>query len=403
MAQAKHLIIALSLAGNLVLATVAVRGLLNPTKASAPKSFSAPESDGAAHELNSDTWRHLVEDKEADFVSRLRAEGFPPETIVSLVRSRITEKFKERLRALGAKDDQVPYWRTEPWSYNFNPETRAERRAIYRQIAEETRRLVGAEMDAAESDYARGERIRSYGSISHEKVEAIQAIQRDYNELASNVREGAKGITLPEDREKLNYLEKEKRADLVQLLSAEELAEYDKRNSPAASAIRNKLRYFDASEEEFTKLYQLQREFDERYGRDNLSGKEADRRRDAERELTQQFEAALGPERFAEFQITSDGNFYNTRSFLNSFGIPVENTRALVAMQRDLSQQAAAIRASTSLSREEQSRELAKLEQEAKTKVGALIGNDRIEKYKEYAAGSWMTKLSPAAKAQVER
>lgn len=394
MTRGTKLILALSLFANLGLGYAYLRPH-SPASASSSENATTHQTPPPAAD-----WQSLSDATATDdpaFIAKLRAEGFPPHIIAALTRSRITAKYKTRLRELENQASQTAYWRTEPWMTDVSPEARAERRAIYWKIEDESRQLLGQDFESTESDYSRGERIRSFGPIPSAKVAAIRLLQRDYSELTSQVRESMKGVALTEDREKLSYLEKEKRADLIQLLTPDELFEYDKRNSPSASEIKGKLRYFEATEDDFLKLYQLQKAFDEKYGRDNLSGAQEDRRRNAEKELKAQFESALGSERYADYLIFTDGNYSNARYFASENNVPVETAKSLVATQRDFKQRAETIRNNTALAQDQKNRELTALLTEAETKITALVGTDNVAKYKRNA-GAWMEKLSPSAK-----
>ena len=397
----KSAIILFSLIVNIALAVAVVQ---RQRAAGSTLTLPATQPPPKANDIvaTSKAWAHLTQSKEdIDFVAGLRSSGFPVNIIRTLVQLRLRERFAEQLLALEKKDNEIPYWRTEPWAYDFNPETRAKRRAIEREIADQVKSLLGA--DALESDYARGERIRSFGNIPRAKIEAVQAIQKDYSELTGQIREASKGVVLADDREKLAYLEKERRADLVQLLTPDELAEYDKRNSPAAGTVRNRLRYFDASEEEFLKLYQLQRDFDEHFGNNNLSGAQADRRNAALPELSAQIEGTLGQQRYAEYQIVTDGNYYNTRSFATSVNIPADTAKDLVRLQRDLIRQAETIRSDNSLTTEQRSAQLTSLEGSAQEKLSVTMGADNLAYYRKVSAGQWLTKLSPSQKKTTPR
>jgi hypothetical protein len=310
---------------------------------------------------------------------------------------RIRARYESRFHELEAKKSQTPYWRSGAW-YNFDDDvtTRSERRALEREIQDTVRKLLGDDTGSLHA-YERDRRSRSYGSLPPAKITEVEAIDRDYRELTAQVRENAKGFTLTENREKLAFLEKEKRADLAAVLSPEELEEYDRRNSPASGEIRNKLRHFDATEDEFLKLYQAQRDFDARYGRDNLSGEQSDRRKAALPELTEQFKAALGPERYIEFELLTDGNYGSTRSTLTQLGLPTDLARELIATQRAANKRAEAIRADKSLPPEQQAAQLTALEKDATEKVTATIGANNVADYKRYS-GHWITRLAPAQK-----
>jgi hypothetical protein len=400
----KTAIILLSLALNVVVAVALVRRSSHDTPSTSVAPSVKEPANAAPAIAPEPIWTPIAEGKDdTDFVARLRAQGFPPRVIRTLVYLRLRERFVDRFRALNNKDKETPYWRTEPLSFYFTPETLAERRAINREISELAEKLLGPGDADLESDYGRGERIRSFGNIPKEKIPAIQAIEKDYSDLRVQTRAGAKGLILAEDREKLTYLDKEKRADLASLLTAEELDEYDCRTSPTAGDVRGQLRYFDPTEAEFLSLYRAQRDFDVRYGRDNLSGEQADRRRAAQTELTAQIEAALGPQRFAEYQATTDGNYGNTRNFVTAAGLPIETAKGLITIQRDLLRRADSVRNDQSLTAEVRAVQLGALEKEAVERLTATIGAENLELYRRGTGFFWLTKLSPTAKTPTPR
>jgi hypothetical protein len=340
-------------------------------------------------------WAHLTgEADDAGFVARLRADGFPPRMVRLLVLLRLRERFAAQFDELAAKSANPPYWRSRPFGLDVDPETRARRRALEREINELAQTLLGPDAGRIPGDAGYEEQKRLFGDLPPQKIAAIEAIQRDYNNLESRVREAGSGLDLPEDREKLAYLERERRADIVRSLTPEELEQYDRRSSPAAMDVRSRLRNFDPTEDEFLKVYRLQRDFDERYGRDNLSGAEEDRRRAAQPELAAQIAAALGPERFADFQVFTDGNYSGTRSFVTSVGLPVETAKSLVTVQREVNRRAAELRADRSVPDDQRAAQLAALQKEADAKVSAIVGAERLDGYKR-GAGNWLSRIVP--------
>jgi hypothetical protein len=249
------LLIALSLTANAALAVVLWQRNSSPsssphsphsTDSSASSSSLAAPQDPAAFSAR---WKQLLQNSDdIAALTFLRSSGFPPSVVRSLMTERIRARYESRFRELDVKKNETPYWRTTAW-YNVDDDvtTRAERRSLQREIQDAIRALLGDDVASLHS-FERDRRSRSYGSLPPAKITEVEAIDRDYRELTAQVRENAKGFTLTEDREKLAFLEKEKRADLAAVLSPEELEEYDRRNSPASGEIRNKLRHFDATE-----------------------------------------------------------------------------------------------------------------------------------------------------------
>lgn len=198
----------------------------------------------------------------------------------------------------------------------------------------------------------------------------------------------------PEDRETLNYLETEKRADLERLLTPEELSQYDRRSSPTAIALRNQLRYFAPTEAEYLAMYEVQRAFDHRYGRTNLSGEQEDRRRDARPELFAAMETALGAERFSDYRLMTDGNFGGTLSMVDSIGLPPGRAKDLVRIQQDYNRRAAEVKGLAPLAAEVRLAQLESLATEARSKVAEVVGNEHRPSY-ERNAGQWLRQMVP--------
>jgi hypothetical protein len=376
----------LSLAANLALAGALAWHYASPPAATihAPSLHEATEpapavavpADGPAA-----NWTQLNAPADAAFVARLRASGFPPHLISALVTLRLKERYADlRRRLLPAVD--YPYWRQTFYEDDATPELRAARRALEREIADERRQLLGPDADLT-SQAERANRARLYGNLAAEKIDQLGAIDRDYADLASQVGARAQGIILPEDREQLALLDRERRADLVALLTPEELAEYDLRSSPSAVTMRNRLRFFDPSEEEYRTLVGLQLEFDQRFGATSrLSAEQQDQRTAAQGELTAKIRATLSPARFADYENRSDQTYGSFTYLLNQFQLTGVTADTMVAMQRDLATRYNAVRQDRSLDAATRDARLAALNTEATARLSGALGAEAFKLYK---------------------
>ncbi|MBI5423844.1 MAG: hypothetical protein HZA32_07135 [Opitutae bacterium] len=389
-------LLALSLAANLALGafaysrwssppTTSVAAIYTPLPAAPRLPVIVPTPPNA---------RFVAPADNASYVAQLRADGFPPDVIRALVQMRVSRRYQDMKKALrGPIPDE--YWKAVDFS-NFpggptTPEMRAAFRQLDRDMADELRALLGTGNDAL-SPYERSRRERTMGHLSSEKINQVEALQRDYADLRRQVTESSNGLILKTDREQLRLLEREQRADLAAVLTPDELREYDLRASPSADATRSKLRFFDATEDEYRALATLQLEFDQTYGVTNLSQDEQTRRRTAEPQLLEKIKAQLGPERFATYLVTTDGVFSETRAFTRSYGYDDAMARQLVATKQDFSRRADAVLNDSSLSREARTAALTALNTEASTQLGATLGADNFAKYRR-SAGNWMNKL----------
>jgi len=393
------LVLALSLIANASLGVVLWQRAAARSSSLSSDHTPAPlsTSDKTTRPTDTERWQQIstLPDDTA-YIAALRAAGFPPEVIAALTRERVTARYASRLRELKKQNPAKPYWQSDWYDHDFNYGNYSAQRALYREIEDTLRSLLGPDALIL-SRHQRQDRERRFGPIASARISELEAIERDYSDIGLQLREQTKGVMLASDRERLAYLEREKRADLERILSPDELAEYDRRNSPSAVEIRNKFYNFDGTEDEFLKLHALQRDFDARHGRDNLTGEQKDRRTAALPELAKQFEAALGPERYAEYVETTDGNFRSTSAAVAEMKLPPEKTRELIRIQRDANQRADRIRKSNTPAAERSS-ELTALQKEATEKIRASLGSaENVTTYERWS-GQWISRLNPPAK-----
>jgi hypothetical protein len=343
---------------------------------------------------------HLHPDDRA-FVAQLRAAGYPPEVIRTLVFARVEQRYADQVQMLRHKMAEQPYWRSPAMGLAFSglsPEERVAARELYKQITAEAKALLG-DGDEALSSYEKARRERTMGNLSSDKVRQLEAISTDYNEMMMMLRERTKGgIMLKADREKLRLLEKEQRADLAAVLTPDELLEYDLRGSSTASSVRSRLRYFQPNETEYRALAGIQLELDQKYGGANLSPEEQAQRQAAEKELPTKLQAVLSPERYADYLVMTDGAYSQTSTFLTAVNLDPKLTRDVISIKQDLTRRADAIRDNTAFTPEQKNAQLVMLADEASARLSATLGQQNFATYKKNV-GTWMNRFNvkPAA------
>lgn len=388
--KGRFLILSISLVANAALGFFYVQRTTAAISAGTEKptvttQTAAPSAAPSAHDvsisLDDQTWSHLNAADDAGLVNRLRTAGFPPNMILALVNLRLRARYADLFKRLRPPID-YPYWRKNYNQNNLSLEDRAARRSLEREIADERRKLLGTDSDLAPTE-ENMRRERLYGNIPVAKTDQLETILRDYGDMASLVREQSKGIILPEDREQLALLEKEKRADLVALLTPAELAEYDMRASPTAQSVRGRLRNFNPTEEEYRAVVAVQLDFDRRYGPSNLlSAEQQAQKAGAEKQLNAQIKASLSPERFAEYEVKTDPSYYSMAGLVARYKVTGTTTDALVAAQRDLAQRYNTLRQDRTLDTNTRDTQLKMLAEEATTRLTTALGPDAFNDYK---------------------
>lgn len=337
------LLLAGSLAGNAVLlGTLAVRPALAPPAmreffvglglssehASAPRKSAA--ATPAAKPPALDTWKALQTDDLKTFVANLRAAGFPTSVIRAMVGIRISAQFRDRVKELMGTQGVAEYWKPDAMNGLNSSKFFEAYNQIFRDRAKVMREVLGSDYFANSPGEVTAAQRRQYGNLPKAKIDLVQQINDDYAEMTAQIRAAMQGITLPEDREKMALLEREKRADLAAVLTPEELDDYMMHSSNVTSRLRVPLSIMDASEAEFKALFKI---FDKYQADLNptagggvtyFSQDMMQRRRDAEKAVNDQAIAALGPERGAEFARANNSEFQQLYRLVQRDGLPVD-------------------------------------------------------------------------------
>lgn len=213
-----------------------------PTDPTAPRGFTwrTPRTD--------DEFRQLAAD--------LRAAGFPPRLIASLVRDLYLQN-----AIADARRASLPYWQ------KFSSEATKEDQAIYRGLTAKLGAILGP--DARPSlTLDPASRQRRYGALPDAKIDAIATIERDYQDMQQDVYRSSSGEgfsleVMNSQRQQTKLLNAEKLADLAKILSPAELADYELRNSESSRNLARSLSGIDVTPEQYAALFAARRAMDE--------------------------------------------------------------------------------------------------------------------------------------------
>lgn len=354
-------------------------------------------------------WTNLSGEDHAALVTRLRDAGFPPSVVRAIVAAQVGESFAARRKAIAPPKTDIPFWKIDQPT---DPKTLAAVRELGREQGKAMKELLGTTLPIDDPLYAASLR-RQYGNLPQEKIDQITRVKQDYQELqqqvytAAGMGSGGPITMLPEERAKLALLEKEQRTDIAQLLTPQELEDYELRASNTANQMRYSLSAFQPNEDEFRTIYKLQRQFDEQYNGQAMmaaqgtpAAQEVMRQRmEAQKQLVADVKAALGPERGADYERASDNNFQQINRVVERLDLPKESAVQVWNIQKEIEQRTNAIRMDRSLAPAARTEQIAALAQEANTKVTAAIGERGYQVYKQNG-GYWIQSLEQQATAR---
>jgi hypothetical protein len=394
----KTLLVVVSLVANAILLGALLQRshrteLSDPARgsaASATARAAAPATN--ANRVDPDTWSALTTGDLAETAARLRTAGYPRSLQRAILSALMAERFADRHKAIADMIDAQPWWRGNLYGSAGGAKVVAARQALQREEKEAIDQWLGP--DPGTSEYQRAKQARQNGELSPDKAAELNRIISDYNEMITETRSAAQNVLLPEDRAKIALLEKEKRADIAKLLSAEELFEYDLRSSPTANQLRFTLAAFSPSDDEYRAIFKVQLPFDSRYGSPELMTADQTRQRRAEQpELIKQIKAVLSPDRFAEYQLKTDNAYIQANALVTRLQLPATATAEIVAIQKDITKRADAIRADPTLQPAQRAPQYAALGAEAATRLAPTLGEKGLAAYKQSSGGGWLNSL----------
>ncbi len=403
--KALPLIFVASLLANAALVTtVAFRSSAHSDSSSGSSGGSKPSSSSAsAANINArDLVAALNADDPAALRDILRAAGFSDDMMRSLVQMRIWKRYEARYKALQpAPDPNKPWWKDDPrqngWFGNMTKAQREEMRQIQKDQRDEMERILGPDKNNGMG----GWQDQRLSFLPAEKRQQLQQIQQDYQELMGEVQQDMQGFQLPSDREKLRYLQEQQKADLDAIMSPEERQAYDLRMSSTAQNLRWQMTKFDATEEEYMKIFPLQKAFDDKYNSNdpfsaNYNSQDQkfwQARQEAEKQLKDQMKQVIGDDRYNDYLRSQNGDYQQLQAAALRLNLPPDTAKKVYLLRDDVSTGAQQIADNPDLSIDQKKQALTALAKSTRDQVRTALGSEAADAYFKNNGMSWLQNL----------
>lgn len=350
-----------------------------------------------------ETWTKLNTGDLRALAARLRAAGFPPAVVRSVIAAQVNESFKGRREQLVPVNQDKPFWETNPggmFGSGYDAKYYAALRDLGREQGKIMKEILGEDANPAGTPGSEYQR-RRFGDLPQDKIDQLQRLDQDYNDLRNEVQTASRGIMLPEDREKLAVLEQEKRADLAKLLSPREMEDYLTRTSTTTTRLRTALTAMNATEPEFRAIYQAQSAYDEKYNSPSFgfsyTGPDAMKERQAaQAQVSEQIKAALGEPRYAEYTRANDREFQQLNRLAQQSSLPENAALQAYNVRETTLKESNRIYDDASLPPEQKRAALQALGQTARAELTTVLGADVGSRYLQ-VANRWLSGLERGA------
>jgi len=398
--------LALSLVANLVLALALVnkqRHVSPPPAApvapsasdsqpalAAPKAEPAPSTPAASPQpARVFGWEAVESPDYKQYIANLRAVGCPEETIADIIRADVNKLFKQKRREAMGPKKEFEFWKP---GNPFFAQASSERMKIVADLEKEKNAML-REMGIEPAPDAMAKAMLNpletmLDFLPEEKQAKVMETMMEYQAKMAKATEGGQP-----DPEAIGKVQKDMEAAIKAMLTEEENFGFEMRFSTTANMMRQSLAGFEPTREEFLKVYELRKAFDEQhsiFSRGSETPEQAAQRRKDEQALKEAIKAALGEERYADYEMAQDYKFRQAHTAAVRSGLGVAEAKAAWEMRKAAEEQARQLRTNKALAPTDRQAALARIRQETEAAIKGLYGEDGWKNYRRGNGDSWL-------------
>jgi len=345
------------------------------------------------------------------YIANLRNFGCPEETIKDIILTDIAKVYAKKRSDIKRHGQPYKYWSPVDLNNAADPKLQRQIAELDREQRNLVRSLLGVDMQVELAKYWEDDfDPAAYDFLPGDKREQVLALKTKYEELENEIYMRAQGIMLDQDEEALRQLEQQRQVEMANLLSPQELEEYQLRHSHIAENLRNQLSGFEPTEEEFRRLFRLQKDFEDQLTRSLPNGASdevqaeirARAQEEGQRALQDEMQKVLGPERFGQWQQAQDPDYKALVQIADRYNLPTETSQKIYNYKVQAEQQKLRIESDPGLNEEQRQRARDAIAMETEEWVKKAMGPI----YGSYikVAGQWIQGLSePHLQAAVEQ
>jgi hypothetical protein len=355
-----------------------------------------PTSASASAAQGKQGWA-IVESRDfKTYIANLRSVDCPEETIRDIIVAEVNKLYAGKMRELRGPEMERHYWKSDRQSQSKeNQDFQKNYKAMLKEKSDLLVELLGVDPEKEERkqngnvDYYE----RMYSFLPESKQEQTRTVQEKYEALRQAIYQ--RGEQDEQDQKELREITRKQMAEMGQFLTPTELESYELHSSQTASQLRYDLDGLEPSEAEFRTIYKVRKAHEEElaynYDPDN---KEAQKRREeAIKQSNKEIAALLPSDRAAEYERMQDYSYKELVRLVARQELPKETASTIYDSKKTAEEAAKTIRDNKSLTQQQKSEALKKIQSETETQIATSLGDKKmVEKYKR-RGGWWLNNL----------
>ena len=339
-------------------------------------------------------WAALESTNYYIYIANLRSFGCPQETIKDIILTDIARLYARKRSEIRRKGEPYRFWMPQDASTIADPKLQRQLAELDREQRNLVRDLLAVELQAEMAKYWDDETDpASYHFLTAEKRDKVLGLKAKYDEMEQQVYARAQGLMLEQDEQDLKAIQDQREKELASILSPQEMEDYELRHSGVAESLRSQLNGFEPTEEEFRKLFRIQKEFETTMnGSESSNAAQAAAQEDAQRALNDEMRKTLGEQRFAEWQRAQDPDYKALMQVADRFNLSKDVSTSVYNLKVQAEQQKQQVDSNPNLTAQQRQAALAGIARETERAVSKAMGPNAYPSYYK-AAGQWINTL----------
>ena len=333
-------------------------------------------------------WAQLESEDYRDYINRLRAIGCPEQTIRDIVIADVDKMLAPKMQAASPHPREIKFWQPveqEMWDDPAQKDALRRQREVDFEKREVIRELLGVDLVGerlrvqGQDDY-HGQRL---GFLPEEKRARVRSVLDQFadkeRELLEQQVENGDAL----DTAELARVRQQKDAALAPLLTPQERDQYDLWFSDSAARVRDSVFGMEATQEEFLKLYALQKDLDAQLA----TGANADA---AWNQFYKRAPEVLGEQRYGEWLRAQDPDFREIVRVASRFKLPAAVATELYSYKQPIEEQRAQVEADTNLTPQQKDAAYRAIAQETQRVYKQALGEKAFRYFSKRTANPWV-------------
>jgi hypothetical protein len=234
--------------------------------------------------------------------------------------------------------------------------------------------------------------------LPESKRDAVQKYLDDFNEKEQDFYASVSGAWDSDARAKQKELEKEKFAGLAQILTPDELRQYELRNSQIASQLISDLHGASLTEQQYEALYDIRAKYGDsiyNYGDDGNSPEQIKQIEQNKKDMQAEITTALGADTSQQLARAQDYSYQQLSSMAAHYNLPADTAATVYDYKQSAENAVKDLNANADLTQDQKQAALQQIRDATQQSVKAALG-DKV--YKSYMSngGWWLNSLAPA-------